>query len=133
MGRKKIEVNWVKVESMAMAGANGKQIAAALGIHYDTLVTACKRDNNSLFSDYLQTKREKGNNLLLAKQYDLAMNGDRGMLIWLGKQRLNQSDKKEITQENIGQLVEVHFDTPEIKLPTSEAEAQESFFNKSDI
>ena len=99
MGRNKIQIKWSKVESMAMAGANGKQIAAALGIHYDTLVTACKRDNNSDFSDYLYTKREKGNNLLLAKQYDVAMNGDRGMLIWLGKQRLDQSDKQQVKQE----------------------------------
>lgn len=99
MGRKKINIDWNKVEKMAIAGANGRQIAAAIGIHYDTLVTACERDNNSYFSEYLQTKREKGNNLLHTKQFDLAMKGDRGMLIWLGKQRLDQSEKSKITQE----------------------------------
>lgn len=96
MGRNKIEVNWDKVEKMGMAGSNGKQIASALGIHYDTLANACKREYKTDFSAYLLTKREKGNNFLFAKQYDLAMRGDRGMLIWLGKNRLGQSDKKEI-------------------------------------
>ncbi len=100
MGRKKININWTKVEKMAMSGANGKQISSALGIHYDTLTTACVRENNSTFSDYLQAKREKGNNILLEKQFDLALKGDRGMLIWLGKNRLGQSDKKEVISEN---------------------------------
>ncbi len=95
MGRKKIKINWSKVDSMAMAGANGVQIAAHLGIHYDTLATACKRDNNSHFSDYLLIKREKGNNLLLNKQYELAIKGSERMLIWLGKNRLNQSDNPD--------------------------------------
>jgi hypothetical protein len=100
MGRKKLNINWVKVEKMAMAGANGKQISSALGIHYDTLTTACVRENKSTFSDYLQAKREKGNNFLLSKQYDIAIEGDRSMLIWLGKNRLGQSDKKEVISEN---------------------------------
>lgn len=122
MGRKKINIDWNKVDNALMAGSNGVQVAAMLGIHYDTLVNACKRDHNSNFSDYLRTKREKGNNLLLAKQYDLAMKGDRGMLIWLGKQRLNQTDRKEIKQENIGQMLNVSFTSTGINPIRSESD-----------
>ena len=94
-GRKKISINWLRVEEMAMAGANGVQIAAALGIHYDTLADRHKAEQKTDFSDYLTTKREKGNELLLRKQYDVAMTGDKTMLVWLGKQRLEQSDKAQ--------------------------------------
>jgi hypothetical protein len=32
---------------------------------------------------------------LLQKQFDVAMSGNVALLIWLGKQHLNQSDKQE--------------------------------------
>jgi hypothetical protein len=95
-GRKKIKIDWGKVEKWIMAGSNGQQVAAALGIHYDTLASACEREQNSLFSEYMQSKREKGNNLLLNKQYELAMKGDKSMLIFLGKVRLNQKETQNI-------------------------------------
>ena len=95
MGRKKVEIDWERVEKMAMAGANGVQIASALGIHYDTLADRHKAEQKTDFSDYLTTKREKGNELLLRKQYDVAMTGDKTMLVWLGKQRLGQSEKSQ--------------------------------------
>lgn len=105
MGRNKIKIDWKKVDNALMAGSNGVQVAAMLGIHYDTLANACQREHKTNFSDYLQAKREKGNNLLLNKQYELAMKGDRGMLIWLGKQRLNQSDKKDFDHTTKGDKI----------------------------
>ena len=95
MARTKANIDWDRVEKMAMAGGNCKQISAAIGIHYNTLANRCKEDLNCDFSEYLQTKKEKGNELLLRKQFDLAMQGDRGMLIWLGKQRLGQREKSD--------------------------------------
>ena len=62
------------------------------------------------FSSYLAEKRAHGNSLLRAKQYEIAMSGDKTMLVWLGKNRLEQSDKiekklsGEITQKSILQL-----------------------------
>ena len=97
MGRKKIQIDWKKVDNALMAGSNGVQVAAMLGIHYDTLANHCKEHHKTDFSEYLRQKREKGNNLLHAKQFEQAMKGDRGMLIWLGKQRLDQTDKKEVS------------------------------------
>ena len=99
VGRKPANIEWEKVEKMAMAGSNGQQISSSIGIHYDTLVKRCKKDmpdGISEISEYLRTKREKGNDLLHRKQFDLALKGDRSMLIWLGKQRLGQSEKKEM-------------------------------------
>ena len=107
-GRKKISIDWDKVDNYLMSGSNGVQVAAMIGIHYNTLVNKCKEEKKCDFSDYLQQKKEKGNNLLKAMQYKLAMNGDRGMLIWLGKNRLDQSDKKEIKQHNTGSLININ-------------------------
>lgn len=124
-GRKKISIDWERVEQMAMAGGNGQQISASLGIHYDTLVNACLREKKTNFSEYLLSKRQKGNQLLFEKQFELAKKGDRAMLIWLGKQRLDQSDKKEIKQENTGQLLNISFTSTGIKPITNENDVVE--------
>ena len=56
------------------------------------------------------------------------MEGDRGMLIWLGKNRLDQTDKKETkTDMQFSQPVQFIFDTPSEmpELPTSEDEVKD--------
>lgn len=112
MARTKIEIDWDRIEKMAMAGANGQQIAAAIGVHYDTLVNRFKENDNSDFSQYLATKREKGNELLLRKQFDVAMSGDKTMLVWLGKQRLNQTERQAIDHTTQGEKLNIQFIVP---------------------
>ena len=107
-GRKKFIIDWAKVDNALMAGSNGVQVAAMLGISFDTLSRRTNEDKSADFAEYMRQKREKGNNLLKAMQYRLAMDGDRGMLIWLGKNRLDQSDKKEIKQQNTGSLININ-------------------------
>jgi hypothetical protein len=94
MGRKKANIDWGKVDQMLMAGCNGVEVAASIGIHPDTLYLRCEEDNNMGFSQYSAAKKASGDRLLKMKQFDLAVKGDRTMLVWLGKQRLGQSDKK---------------------------------------
>tara|TARA_R100000655_G_scaffold63575_1_gene102050 strand:- start:874 stop:1224 length:351 start_codon:yes stop_codon:yes gene_type:complete len=99
-GRKKININWQRVDKALEAGANGVQCAAMLGVHPDTLYNKCKEAHKMDFSAYQQIKREAGNEKLLAAQYNLAIKeNDRSMLIWLGKQRLNQAEKREVKNE----------------------------------
>lgn len=97
-GAPKKTIDWDQVEKAAMAGAKGNEIAAMVGIHYSTLAKRFDKEINSdgdyaNFSDFLTTKKAKGNNLIRLKQFSIAMAGDRGMCIWLGKNRLGQSDK----------------------------------------
>ncbi len=99
-GRKKIKINWDKVDKALEAGANGVQVAAMLGIHYNTLVLKCTEEKKCYFSEYLQTKRERGNEKILNAQYELAIKeNDKTMLIWLGKQRLEQAEKREVKND----------------------------------
>jgi len=98
-GRPKAIIDWEKVDKMLQAGCTGTEVAAALGYHPDTLYNACKRVHKMDFSAYSQAKRAHGDQLLRTAQYSKAMSGDTTMQIWLGKQRLGQSDKKEIKQD----------------------------------
>jgi hypothetical protein len=92
-GRPKAVIDWSQVDEYLHAGCSGTVIAEMLGIHPNTLYEACRVRNNCGFSDYSLQKKEVGDDLLHYRQFKLAMAGDRSMLIWLGKQRLGQTDK----------------------------------------
>lgn len=63
------------------------EMAAILGVSVDTLVNR--------YSDSIKEWKEGGKMSLRRAQYQLAMKGNMGMLIWLGKQHLGQSDKND--------------------------------------
>ena len=94
-GHPRAIIDWKKVDSLLMAGASGVQIAAVLGVHVDTLYCAVQREKKMSYSQYSQEKYEKGNAQLLGIQYAMAMEKDRTMAVWLGKNRLGQADKYE--------------------------------------
>lgn len=114
-GRKKAVINWDIVDENLQAGCNGVSIAKLLGVHEDTLYKACERDKKMAFSAYSQQKRIEGNDLLLKRQFEVALNGNISMLIWLGKQRLNQTDKQEIKQDATA-VAQIVFDKRDEKL-----------------
>lgn len=99
MSRPKMEIDWNKVDKYLKAQCDGVGIAGILGIHPETLYDAVKEKFNIGFSEYSAKKKSEGKELLRSKQFDLALEGDKTMLIWLGKQYLEQRDKsdKDIT------------------------------------
>ena len=94
-GRTPAVIDWDTVGKLLEAGCSGESIATQLGIHRTTLYNRCKADLGLTFSTFSQQKKMLGDNLLRAKQYQTAMSGNVTMQIWLGKQRLGQSDKME--------------------------------------
>ena len=96
-GRPAALIDWKIVDRLLQAGCTGTQIAARVGIHANTLYEACKEAHKCNFSEYSHQKKEHGETLLHEQQFALAMQGNLGMLIWLGKQRLGQKDKSEHT------------------------------------
>ena len=104
MGRKRIEFDWDMVEKILMSGCTGAQAAAAVGISFDTLNRRCVDQKHTTFADFAAKKRQKGNSMLHAKQFQTAMEGNTTMLIWLGKQRLGQEDQPRDKQEFNGSL-----------------------------
>jgi hypothetical protein len=96
-GRPKANIDWKKVDGYLQAQCDGAAIAGLLGIHPDTLYKACEEAHKMTFSAYSQLKKSEGKELLRAKQFQIAMTGEKTMLVWLGKQYLGQSDKTEVS------------------------------------
>lgn len=96
MPRPKANIDWEEAGKLIEAGCDGVEVAAHFGCDSETLYNRCKSDLKIGFTDFLRQNRSKGNARLKQKQFEAALDDkDRGMLIWLGKQRLGQSDKQQ--------------------------------------
>ena len=91
--RQPVPIDWDMVDNMLRADCEGTEVAARLGMHPDTLYKRCRTERHTDFAEYLRLKKSDGNSILKERQYALANANDRTMLIWLGKQRLNQREK----------------------------------------
>src|ERR1700687_4170081 len=87
-------IDWKRVDKLLSSGCLGTEVAAYFGIHSDTFYNRFQDEFGMGFSEYMQQKRSHGDALLREKQYDKAMEGENMMLIWLGKNRLNQTDSQ---------------------------------------
>jgi len=89
-------IDWDVIDNMLIAGCNGVQCAAAVGVHPETLYYRCQDEKNTVFTVYAQEKRAHGDGLLHAAQFQKAYKDKNPtMLIWLGKQRLQQKEDKD--------------------------------------
>jgi hypothetical protein len=95
-GRKPNVIDWPKVEKLCYIQCTGEEIASILGIDYDTLEKAIKREHKLCFTDYYKKHAAGGRASLRRMQYKSAEKGNPTMLIWLGKQYLNQTDKHDV-------------------------------------
>ena len=93
--RPKAVINWKMVDEYLRSQCDGAHIANILGIHPNTLYLACEEKFNVNFSEYSQQKKGEGKELLRARQFKAAMEGDKTMLVWLGKQYLGQREKTD--------------------------------------
>ena len=103
-GRPRKPIDLERVEALASIGATQQEIASDLGVSDETL-RRCKD-----FVAVYKRGMDKGCLSLRHKQFNLAKAGDKTMLVWLGKQLLGQSDKREIkadmTHRSTTELIE---------------------------
>lgn len=92
MARPRKVIDERQVEALASIMCTNAEIAAVLDCSTDTL--------ERRFAAALEKGRLKGKQSIRRKQYQLAMNGNPTMLIWLGKQHLGQTERQEV--EHIG-------------------------------
>lgn len=104
-GRTPAVIDWDTVGKLLEADCKTVDIARQLGVSEMTLYRRCKSDLNVSYVTFSQQKKMLGDNLLRAKQYQTAMSGNTTMLVWLGKQRLGQSDKNELTGKDGERIV----------------------------
>ena len=105
--RPKIDIDWDMVDKYLISGCSGTEIAGMIGCHPETFYDRCQQDKGTGFTEYSNKKKSKGDGLLRAKQFSMALGGDRGMLIWLGKNRLGQRDDPKSQEEFNGKLAEL--------------------------
>lgn len=103
---------WDQLDAL-IVWANQAYCAEKLGISVDTLARRIKEKFNCGFADYKHKRTEPMRVNLLKKQYDVAMNGNVSMLIWLGKQHLGQKDKHETETKG---TVQINIDKDDAKL-----------------
>jgi predicted DNA binding protein len=99
MCRQETPIDWERVDEMLEAGCYGTEIAAYFGIHPETFYDRVAKAHNIAFSEYAARKKSKGDTAIKEAQFKKAIKKlDNTMLIWLGKNRLNQ---RENAQEKI--------------------------------
>lgn len=94
MARPEIPIDWKTVDNLCKIQCTGEEIASVLNVSYDTLERRIKKEFNQSCADYIAEKRQGGKASLRRAQWKLATEdkGNATMLIWLGKQYLNQKD-----------------------------------------
>ena len=101
-GRPLFHIDWDKVDSMCAIQCTGEEIAGVLGCSYDTLSRGVEREKSCSFAEYFDQKRSNGKMSLRRIQYSTAIAGNATMQIWLGKNWLGQTDKRDyIIDHNI--------------------------------
>lgn len=85
-----IEIDENTVHELAFNGNTDTDIARIVGCSTDTL--------NRRFQDTLDLARAERRAELRSLQWAAARKGDRTMLVWLGKNELDQSDRQTIDQ-----------------------------------
>jgi len=98
MSRPEKPIDWAKVDQLLMAGCKGTEICPHFDMHHETFYNRIQDKYGMGFTAYSSIKKEQGESLLRAKQFEKALKGDSTMLIWLGKNRLKQHDKEEEKQ-----------------------------------
>ena len=97
---KKYNIQKEKVEQLASFGCTNTEIASFFGCDV-SLIT-------KTYSQFLTKGRDKGKIRLRQLQWKSAEKGNTAMLIWLGKQILNQTDKSEV--ELVKPIEDILFD-----------------------
>jgi hypothetical protein len=92
VGRKKVVIPEEQVAQLAQYHCTNKEMADFFDLPLQTFV-----DN---FRDIITKNREITKQRLRKKQLEVAMNGDRTLLIWLGKNMLGQSDQPVAEESN---------------------------------
>jgi len=91
-------IDWDKIASFLRVGATLQEISFYFNISVPTLQKRCKEELGMSFGDFKNQCFSEGNIDLRKVQHEIAIKGNVQMLIWLGKNRLNQTDKIEKTE-----------------------------------
>lgn len=99
MGRKPKYIDWDRVDELLQHQWPISEIASFCGLSEANFHLKARKKYKGNFRDHHESKKAEGIGRLRTKQYQLALDGNVTMLIWLGKQLMGQSDKSEVKNE----------------------------------
>jgi hypothetical protein len=100
-GRPTADIEYDKLKALCQILCTGEECANILGMDYDTLNKGLEREGHGGFTDYLKKHGSEGKASLRRKQFKSAVeDGNVTMQIWLGKQILDQRDKKDVAMSH---------------------------------
>lgn len=94
-GRPAIDIDREQFEKLCGLRCTLAEIAGFFDCSDDTIERWCTRTYNLGFAEVFRQKASRGDISLRRRQMEIAQGGNVTMLIWLGKQRLGQADKRE--------------------------------------
>ena len=93
-----------------------EEIASFFDCSPDTIENRCKQEFGMNFSELFRQKRSQGRISLRRAQWKIALGGNVTMLIWLGKQYLDQKDKSDNPVKDIPPEKEQKYDWSKLSL-----------------
>ncbi len=93
MGRPEKPFDWELLGKLAQLPIRAEDIGYTMDLSVDTISRRIKESLNVTFAEYLEQKRSRLRSSLMGKQFETAMGGNVTMMIWLGKNYLDQKDK----------------------------------------
>jgi len=99
MPQPKIELNYDKLDALLQFKVSLPFIADYLGVSRDTILRRIKEDHGMSFTEYHNLRMERTATKLQQKAIEMALKGDRTMLIFSLKNLASWADKQETTLE----------------------------------
>jgi len=130
-GRPRIKIDWETFDKLCHIQCSQREIAGWFSCSEDTIDRAVQREKKMGFAEYFEQKRGPGKIALRRKQYESAMSGNVTLLIWLGKQYLEQSDKVE-QKQTVKQAIDLTQNFASIE-ERFNAELKERIFRKLEL
>lgn len=96
MARPKKVIDWNDVEKLCALQCTQEEIAQFCECSVDTLERHCRDVHGVSFAEYFKQKKGQGRISLRRAQWQAAQKGNPALLIWLGKQHLDQSDRSKL-------------------------------------
>jgi hypothetical protein len=96
MPRRKVEIDWKKVQELTEAQCTMTEIAASVGLTPSSFESRIKTKYKMTFGEYKEQHAPAGLAQIRKAQFKVAKDGNADMLKFLGKNYLNQTDKGEV-------------------------------------
>lgn len=99
-GRPEKPIDYDRLKKLCSIHCTGEECAAVLDCSYEHLNNKLISDGHGGFLEYFKKHSASGKMSLRRKQFESALSGNVTMMVWLGKQYLDQSDRQALNHQS---------------------------------